>query len=80
MLETVSQQSATDERLNATVVAAIPAYNEARFIGSIVIQCRRFADIVLVIDDGSRDETAAIAEAAGAMGRCHQLHSGREGE
>jgi len=59
------------------VIAAIPAYNEARFIGSIVIQCRHYADVVLVIDDGSRDETAAIAETAGAMVLRHEQNRGK---
>jgi len=59
------------------IIAAVPAFNEARFIGSIVIQCRRHADIVLVIDDGSRDQTANIAEAAGAMVLRHEQNRGK---
>jgi glycosyltransferase involved in cell wall biosynthesis len=47
-------------------VALIPAYNEERFIGSVILKARRYVDIVLVVDDGSKDETASIAEAAGA--------------
>lgn len=48
------------------IVALIPAYNESRFIGSLVIACRPYVDLVVVIDDGSRDKTAAIARQAGA--------------
>lgn len=59
------------------VVAAIPAYNEARFIGSIVIQVRRYVDIVIVVDDGSDDQTAAIAEAAGALVLRHEQNRGK---
>jgi glycosyltransferase involved in cell wall biosynthesis len=61
----------------APIIAAIPAYNEARFIGSIVLQVRRYVDIVLVIDDGSRDQTAAIAEAAGATVLRHEQNRGK---
>ncbi len=48
------------------VVAVIPAYNEARFIGSVVLATRRVVEIVIVVDDGSSDGTAEIAQAAGA--------------
>lgn len=47
----------------------IPAYNEASNISSIVTEVRDTApdcDIV-VIDDGSNDETAALAERRGAL-------------
>jgi cellulose synthase/poly-beta-1,6-N-acetylglucosamine synthase-like glycosyltransferase len=49
------------------LVAVIPAYNEERFIGSVVLRTREFVDSVVVADDGSRDATGEIAEAAGAM-------------
>jgi glycosyltransferase involved in cell wall biosynthesis len=50
-------------------VAIIPALNESATIGR-VIQEIRAADPgfeILVVDDGSEDETGAIAEAAGAL-------------
>ena len=49
------------------IVVLIPAFNEERFIGSVVLKARRQADVVLVVDDGSSDATAEIAEAAGAV-------------
>lgn len=48
------------------VVVVIPAYNEERFIGSVVLQARQHAAAVLVVDDGSADATADVAAAAGA--------------
>lgn len=48
-------------------IALIPAYNEARFIGSVVLQVRQHVEQVVVVDDGSTDATAQTARAAGAM-------------
>jgi glycosyltransferase involved in cell wall biosynthesis len=59
------------------VVAAIPAHNEARFIGSVVLQARRHVDVVLVIDDGSSDGTGDLAEAAGATVLRHERNRGK---
>lgn len=47
-------------------VALIPAFNESRFIGSVVLAARLHVDKVIVVDDGSADSTALIAQYAGA--------------
>jgi glycosyltransferase involved in cell wall biosynthesis len=49
----------------ASMLALIPAYNEAPRIAAVVAGARAHLP-VLAIDDGSRDETAAVAEDAGA--------------
>lgn len=49
------------------IVVIVPAYNEARFIGSVVLKLKKLPVSVMVIDDGSQDDTAQIAEAAGAV-------------
>jgi len=48
------------------IVAIVPAYNEEIAIGSMVVHIRQYVDIVIVVDDGSTDNTAFIARAAGA--------------
>ncbi|MBN1563052.1 MAG: glycosyltransferase family 2 protein [Anaerolineae bacterium] len=58
-------------------VAIIAAYNEDRFIGSVVLKTRRYVDHVLVVDDGSIDETARIAEEAGATVITHEHNQGK---
>jgi glycosyltransferase involved in cell wall biosynthesis len=50
----------------ATALVLIPARNEAASIGRIVFGCRRAGFAVIVIDDASTDETALLAEQAGA--------------
>ena len=50
------------------VVAIVPAYNNAATVGATVTALRTVPDVldVIVVDDGSRDRTAAVASSAGA--------------
>jgi glycosyltransferase involved in cell wall biosynthesis len=59
------------------VVVIIPAYNEERFIGSVILRARKLVDKVIVVDDGSTDATAEIAEAAGAIVMRHDQNRGK---
>lgn len=59
------------------LVVIIPAYNEDRFIGSVVIKARRYTDAVIVVDDGSSDETCEVAETAGARVIRHATNQGK---
>lgn len=58
------------------VVAVIPAYNEATMVGGVVKATLPFVDAVVVVDDGSRDETGMEAERAGARVVRHSLNRG----
>jgi glycosyltransferase involved in cell wall biosynthesis len=48
------------------ITAGIPAFNEEKYIGTIVLKTRRYVDKVIVVDDGSTDQTADVARLAGA--------------
>ena len=48
------------------IIAAIPAYNEEKTIAKVVVRAMEHVDEVVVIDDGSTDDTAIIAEHLGA--------------
>src|ERR1700678_1220381 len=50
------------------VAVVIPAYNEADRVGATIGAARVLpgVDVVVVVDDGSRDATAAVAREAGA--------------
>jgi len=58
-------------------VALIPAFNEARSIAAVVDGVRGIVDRVIVVDDGSRDGTAARARAAGAEVVAHAANRGK---
>ncbi|AKB23632.1 dolichyl-phosphate beta-D-mannosyltransferase [Methanosarcina sp. MTP4] len=62
---------------NITVI--LPAYNEEVAIGSIVLLTRQYADTVIVVDDGSSDRTAMLAEKAGAEVIVHKINTGKGG-
>jgi glycosyltransferase involved in cell wall biosynthesis len=59
------------------VVAVIPAYNEAPRIEKTVQSVREVIPDVLVVDDGSVDDTAARARAAGAQVARHAINRGQ---
>ncbi len=48
------------------VTAILPAFNEEERVANTVRTALRYADEVIVIDDGSSDNTASTADAAGA--------------
>ncbi|MEY2409472.1 MAG: hypothetical protein QOF48_2142 [Verrucomicrobiota bacterium] len=51
---------------SAQCAVVIPCLDEARTIASVVEQCRRHLATVIVIDDGSADDTGRQASRAGA--------------
>jgi glycosyltransferase involved in cell wall biosynthesis len=65
------------------VVAIVPAYQAAASVGSVVSELVRLwpasagPAAVIVVDDGSNDETATRADAAGAMVVRHRRNRGK---
>ena len=65
------------------VTILIPAYNEAAAIGDVIASVQRVrrslgrSSELLVIDDGSLDDTGRIAAAAGARVLAHSYNSGK---
>jgi glycosyltransferase involved in cell wall biosynthesis len=62
--------------LESKVLVGIPAYNEAKHIRDAVDGALKYVDAVLVVDDGSYDETARLAREAGAMVISHGQNRG----
>ena len=46
---------------NPIVIAIIPAYNESRNIGKIIGETSKYVTMIIVVDDGSDDDTAKLA-------------------
>lgn len=59
------------------VAALIPAYREASVIGDVVDRTRKYVALVLVVDDGSPDDTAGEARRAGAVVLRHDTNCGK---
>jgi rSAM/selenodomain-associated transferase 1 len=55
-----------DMRNHARVSVIIPALNEAAAIGRVIADIPAWVDEILVADNGSTDDTAPVAQAAGA--------------
>jgi glycosyltransferase involved in cell wall biosynthesis len=61
----------------AQVFVVIAAYNEAAVIARVVGDVKRAGYRVVAVDDGSQDETAALAHAAGAVVLKHPFNLGQ---
>lgn len=57
-------------------IIVIPAYNEELTIADVVRDAVKIAHQVVVVDDGSRDRTAQLAKAAGALVVRHAVNRG----
>lgn len=62
--------------IEQSVLALIPAWNEGSRLGPVVRATRRYLP-VLVVDDGSKDDTASIAKEAGATVVSHHRNQGK---
>jgi len=58
------------------VLVCIPAYNASKTVGKIVNSAKAYASEVIVCDDGSTDDTAREAQAAGATVIRHGVNKG----
>lgn len=63
--------------MSSRCIALIPAYNEAARVGEVVAVARHHVDEVVVVDDGSTDETVAAAEKVGARVLRHPQNRGK---
>jgi len=64
-------------RIRSQTAAVIPAYQDEKHIGDIVRRTRERLHYVLVVDDGSTDQTAQRAREAGAEVIVHNQNRGK---
>jgi len=59
------------------IIAVLPAFNEEATIAKVVLKTQKYVDKVIVVDDGSSDMTATIAEKLGALVIRHNENLGK---
>jgi glycosyltransferase involved in cell wall biosynthesis len=64
-------------QIRSHTAAVIPAYQDEKHIGDIVRRTRERLDHILVVDDGSSDQTAQRAREAGAEVIAHDENRGK---
>ena len=64
-------------QIRSQTAAVIPAYQDEKHIGEIVRRTRERVDHVVVVDDGSTDQTAQRAREAGAEVIVHNQNCGK---
>jgi glycosyltransferase involved in cell wall biosynthesis len=69
--------SADYDQRQSEIIAAIPCFNEELFIGSVVLKTKDYVNKIVVVDDGSTDKTALVAEKAGAIVIRHGPNKGK---
>ncbi|MFX0093447.1 MAG: glycosyltransferase family 2 protein, partial [Candidatus Hodarchaeota archaeon] len=59
------------------IAVVIPGYNEAQKIGIVINNVKKYSDKIIVVDDGSRDQTATVAATNGAHVVRHSRNQGK---
>lgn len=59
------------------VAVAIPAFEAAAHVGGVVRRCRAILPTVVVVDDGSTDDSGGVARDAGAEVLRHGINRGK---
>jgi glycosyltransferase involved in cell wall biosynthesis len=70
----LSSQSASDQ-----ILVGIPAYNEEIGIGSTILAAQQHSSTVVVVDDGSTDNTVSVATQTDAVVLEHHRNLGKGG-
>jgi len=60
-----------------TIIAIIPAFNEGKNIREVIQKCKDYVHQIIVIDDGSRDNTVDIAKNMGVTTIVNEQNIGK---
>src|SRR2546425_12515288 len=76
-VQTAQQASSpTIEHPFPMVVVGMPAFNEERNIGKVIVNAKEQCHRIIVCDDGSSDDTGKIAQALGCKVVTHSRNRG----
>lgn len=73
----MTNRDAAPENNITRAIVVIPAYNEAKAIGRVVRELKEWNVPVVVVDDGSADETSGRAREAGAVVLRNEVNRGK---
>lgn len=55
-----------NSKVDSKILVCIPAFNEAKAVSQIIMKAKKYAEGIIVYDDGSTDDTYEVAKSAGA--------------
>jgi glycosyltransferase involved in cell wall biosynthesis len=55
-----------NSKVDSKILVCIPAFNEAKAVSQIIMKAKKYAEGIIVYDDGSTDDTFEVAKSAGA--------------
>lgn len=61
------------------LTAIIPAFNEEKTLGGVILKLKKYVDQIIIIDDGSQDNTSRVAQESGATVYRHLINRGLGG-
>jgi len=63
--------------MNEDIWVIIPAYNEGKHVGDVIDRTKKHIQNIIVVDDGSKDNTVEIAKKKGVIVLEHLLNMGK---
>ena len=63
--------------MNSDIFVIIPAYNEENNINRVINETKKYTNNIIVVDDGSKDQTSKEAEKAGVIVLKHIINLGK---
>ncbi|MBZ9577528.1 glycosyltransferase [Patescibacteria group bacterium] len=61
---------------NQKIVVVIPAFNESKTVERVIKETKPYANEIIVVDDGSYDDTSLKAKKVGAIVIHHKKNQG----
>ena len=65
------------DQVNTDTWLVVPLYNEGTVVGDVIRHARETFCKIVCVDDGSSDDSAAVATAAGAVVVTHPVNLGQ---